>query len=45
VNGRFIIRLAVLAFRTHLDTIDLTLDLLRRKAEALLAEQENETHV
>ncbi len=30
VDGRFTIRLAVLSFRTHLDTIDLTLDLLRR---------------
>jgi aromatic-L-amino-acid decarboxylase len=35
VDGHFIIRLAVLAFRTHLDTIDLTIDLLRRKAAGL----------
>jgi len=35
VDGRFIIRLAVLSFRTHLDTIDLTLDLLRRKSQEL----------
>jgi aromatic-L-amino-acid decarboxylase len=35
VDGRFTIRMAALAFRTHLDTIDLTLDLLRQKAHAL----------
>jgi glutamate/tyrosine decarboxylase-like PLP-dependent enzyme len=38
VDGRFIIRLAVLAFRTHLETIDLTLDLLRRTAATLESE-------
>lgn len=45
VDGRFIIRLAVLAFRTHLDTIDLTLDLLRRKAGELVAAHGSEAHV
>jgi glutamate/tyrosine decarboxylase-like PLP-dependent enzyme len=29
IGGRFTIRLAVLAFRTHLDTIDLTLEILK----------------
>lgn len=29
IDGKFVLRLAVLAFRTHLDTIDLTLDILR----------------
>ena len=38
VDGHFIIRLAVLAFRTHLDTIDLTIDLLRRKAATIEAD-------
>jgi len=32
VDGRFIIRLAVLSFRTHLDTIDLTIDILKHLA-------------
>ncbi|MFQ5381197.1 MAG: pyridoxal phosphate-dependent decarboxylase family protein [Dehalococcoidia bacterium] len=35
IDGRFTLRLAVLHFRTHLDTIDYTLDLLRRKAREL----------
>jgi glutamate/tyrosine decarboxylase-like PLP-dependent enzyme len=29
VGGRFILRVAVLSFRTHIDTIDLTIDILR----------------
>jgi hypothetical protein len=29
LDGRFTLRLAVLAFRTHLRTIDLALDILR----------------
>lgn len=33
VDGKFILRVAVLSFRTHLDTIDLTIDILRRAAE------------
>jgi len=37
IDGSFIIRLAVLAFRTHLDTIDLTLEILREKVAALEA--------
>jgi aromatic-L-amino-acid/L-tryptophan decarboxylase len=35
LDGKFIIRLAVLSFRTHLDTIDLTIDILRNKIEKL----------
>ncbi len=42
VDGRFIIRLAVLAFRTHLETIDLTIDLLRRTALELESGQQGE---
>lgn len=36
VDGKFIIRIAVLAFRTHLKTIDLTLKLLKEKVQLLL---------
>ena len=35
LDGNFTIRLAVLSFRTHLDTIDLTLDILKGKIEKL----------
>ncbi len=35
LNGKFTLRLAVLAFRTHLQTIDLTLEILREKVKAL----------
>ncbi|NIR47262.1 aminotransferase class I/II-fold pyridoxal phosphate-dependent enzyme [candidate division KSB1 bacterium] len=35
LDGKFTLRLAVLAFRTHLDTIELTLEILRQKAEEL----------
>ena len=35
LDGTFILRLAVLAFRTHLDTIDLTLEMLREKVAML----------
>ena len=38
VDGRFILRVAVLSFRTHIDTIDLTIDILRRAAEELSRE-------
>jgi len=31
LNGKFVIRLAVLAFRTHLDTIDLAIDIIKNK--------------
>jgi glutamate/tyrosine decarboxylase-like PLP-dependent enzyme len=31
VNGRFYIRLAVLSFRTHIDTIDQTIEILKEK--------------
>lgn len=31
INGKFILRLAILSFRTHLSTIDLTMDILREK--------------
>lgn len=37
LDGKFTLRLAVLAFRSHLDTIDLTLEILRQKVR-LLAE-------
>lgn len=35
LEDRFILRLAVLAFRTHLNTIDLTLDILKQKVQYL----------
>jgi aromatic-L-amino-acid decarboxylase len=35
IGGRFTIRLAVLAFRTHMDTIDLTLRVLRESVARL----------
>lgn len=35
LNGRFTLRLAVAAFRTHLDTIEQTLEILAQKARAL----------
>jgi len=35
IDGTFYLRLAVLNFRTHLDTIDLTLDILREKISEL----------
>jgi aromatic-L-amino-acid/L-tryptophan decarboxylase len=39
LKGTYTIRLAVLAFRTHLDTIDLTIKILKEKAR--LIEQQN----
>jgi glutamate/tyrosine decarboxylase-like PLP-dependent enzyme len=38
IDGRFVLRLAVLSFRTHLDTIDLALEVLREKVTALRGE-------
>jgi aromatic-L-amino-acid/L-tryptophan decarboxylase len=35
LDGKFTLRLAVLSFRTHLTTIDLTLQILKEKAEYL----------
>lgn len=35
LNGKFTLRVAILAFRTHLDTVDLTLELLKHYAEKL----------
>jgi aromatic-L-amino-acid/L-tryptophan decarboxylase len=35
VDGKFILRVAVLSFRTHIGTIDLTIDILRHAAEQL----------
>lgn len=35
LDGRFTLRLAVLVFRTHRDTIDLTVDILKEKAVEL----------
>jgi glutamate/tyrosine decarboxylase-like PLP-dependent enzyme len=37
LDGRFTLRLAVLAFRSHLRTIDLTLRILREQLAALRA--------
>jgi len=36
VDGKFIIRVAVLAFRTHLQTINLTLKILKEKTELIM---------
>ena len=35
IDGKFTLRLAVLAFRTHLEMVDLTLQILKEKAAAL----------
>ncbi len=35
IDGKFIIRLCVLAFRTHLETIELALEILKEKVEKL----------
>ena len=35
LNGMFVLRLAVLAFRTHLHTIDMAIDILKEKAHKL----------
>ena len=35
VDGKFILRVAVLSFRTHIDTIDLTIDILRHAVQQL----------
>ena len=35
LDGRFVIRMAALAFRTHLDTVDLALEILCEKAREL----------
>jgi aromatic-L-amino-acid decarboxylase len=40
-DGRFVIRLAVLAFRTHLQTIELALEKLEEKVESLMGDPEN----
>ncbi len=37
LNGKFVLRLAALTFRTHKETIDLLLDILREKVESLAA--------
>ncbi|HLF13992.1 MAG TPA: pyridoxal-dependent decarboxylase [Bacteroidota bacterium] len=39
LRGRFTLRLAVLSFRTHLDTIDLTIDILKEKAKMIESSQ------
>jgi aromatic-L-amino-acid decarboxylase len=36
INGKFTFRLALLAFRTHLETIDLTLKILEQKSGYIL---------
>ena len=38
VNGNYMLRLAILSFRTHLPTIDLAVDLLRENAERLASQ-------
>ena len=38
LNGNFTLRLAVLAFRTHLETVDTLLEVLKEKTELLLNE-------
>jgi glutamate/tyrosine decarboxylase-like PLP-dependent enzyme len=35
LNGQFVLRVAVVCFRTHLDTIDLALELLKSKAKKI----------
>jgi hypothetical protein len=35
INGEVFLRLAVLGFRTHLETVELTLDILRQKAREI----------
>ena len=37
VDGKFLLRMAALAFRTHLDTVDLALDVLREAVARLEA--------
>ena len=37
VDGKFVLRMAALAFRTHLDTIDLALEVLRESVARLEA--------
>lgn len=39
VDGRFILRVAVLSFRTHLDTIDLTIEILRKAVKTTLGQE------
>jgi len=38
LDGKFTLRMAALSFRTHLDTIDLALEMLQEKVKKLLAE-------
>ena len=35
IDGRFTLRLAVLSLRTHLQTVNLAIDILREKARQL----------
>lgn len=35
LDGKFVLRIAVLCFRTHLDTIEYAIDILKRKAKQL----------
>jgi aromatic-L-amino-acid/L-tryptophan decarboxylase len=35
IDGRFTLRLAILSLRTHLDTVDMAIDILREKATQL----------
>ena len=36
LDGNFTLRLAILSFRTHLETVDLALQILKEKADLLL---------
>ncbi len=36
INGNFILRAAILSFRTHLDTIDLAIEIIKNKTEKIL---------
>ena len=40
INDKFIIRVAVLSFRTHIETIDLILQILKEKIKLLLKDWE-----
>jgi glutamate/tyrosine decarboxylase-like PLP-dependent enzyme len=36
LNGAYMIRFAILSYRTHLETVDLAVDVIRRTAQSLL---------
>ena len=45
IDGKYTICLAVLSFRTHLDTVQLTLEILKEKVKILEAEGNREVGV